>query len=204
MSRRTVSKSPHTPCRISICGARRRGLCRFGHAGPKAVETESVEKALAARAAGPEYVVVTGGVSNLGRAPLPTIVSDVVIARDDDPPGSPADLSLWRGVTRRLSQGLKVTVTARPNEIAPKGAPFLKDVDDLYRCDADLVPIPAVMAPNLEHGRLGDAVDNAILDTLSLPRSSGGKPRAQERGAAARDPFRRARRQGRRISSRSE
>jgi putative DNA primase/helicase len=159
-------KSPHTPCRISIRGARRGRLCRFGTPGPKAVETESVEKALAARAAGPEYVVVTGGVSNLGRAPLPTIVSDVVIARDDDPPGSPADLSLWRGVTRRLSQGLKVTVTARPNEIAPKGAPFLKDVDDLYRCDADLVPI-LLNGANLEHGRLGDAVDNAILDTLS-------------------------------------
>jgi hypothetical protein len=159
-------KSEHEPCRITIRGAKRPGLLRFGTPGAKVVETEGLEKALAARAAGADYVVVSGGVGNLGKAPLPTIVSDVVIARDDDPPGSPADLSLWRGVVRRLSQGLKVGVTARPKEIAPKDAPPLKDIDDLYRYDPDLVRI-LLNGANLEHGRLGAEVDNAILDTLS-------------------------------------
>ena len=124
-------KSPHEPARITIRGAKRPGLVRFGSPGPKAVEAEGLEKGLAARAAGAEYVVVSGGVANLGKVPLPPIVRSVVIARDADPAGSPADQALWRGVVRRLGQGLKVAVTARPNDIAPKDAPPLKDLDDL-------------------------------------------------------------------------
>ena len=91
---------------------------------------------------------------------------NVVIARDADPAGSPADLALWRSVVRRLGQGLKVTVTARPNDIAPQDAPLLKDLDDVYRYDPELVPI-LLNGANLDHGRLGDAVDGAILDSVS-------------------------------------
>ena len=94
------------------------------------------------------------------------IVRYVVIARDADPAGSEADQALWRGVVRRLGQGLKVAVTERPNDIAPKDAPPLKDLDDLYRFDPELVPI-LLDGANLEHGRLGDAVDGAILDLAS-------------------------------------
>ena len=159
-------KSPHQPARITIRGAKQLGLVRFGSPGPKAIETEGLEKGLAARAAGCEFVVVSAGVANLGKVPLPPIVRSVVIARDADPPGSPADQALWRAVVRRLGQGLKVTVTARPNDIAPKDAPPLKDLDDLYRYDPELVPV-LLDGANLEHGRLGDAVDAAILDAAS-------------------------------------
>jgi hypothetical protein len=70
-----------------------------------------------ARAAGAPSVVVCGGVNSLGKVPLPPIVRSVVIARDADPVGSPADQDLYRGVVRRLGQNLKVGVTARPNDI---------------------------------------------------------------------------------------
>ena len=126
------------------------------------VETEGPEKGWAARAAGAEYVVVCGGVSNLGKVPLPPVVRSVVIARDADPPGSPADQALWRGVVRRLGQDLKVAVTARPNDIAPKDAPPLKDLDDVWRYDPELVPV-LLNGANLEHGRLGEAVEERHL-----------------------------------------
>jgi Protein of unknown function (DUF3631) len=159
-------KSEHTPARITIRGAKQHGLVRFGSPGPKAVEVEGLEKGLAARAAGAEYVVVAGGVTNLGKVPLSPIVHSVIIARDADPAGSTADLALWRGVVRRLGQGLKVTVTSRPNDIAPKDAPVLKDLDDVWRYDPELVPV-LLDGANLEPGLLGDAVDGAILDAAS-------------------------------------
>ena len=87
----------------------------------------------------------------------------VVIARDADPAGSPADQALWCGVVRRLRQDIKVAVTARPNDIAPKEAPPLKDLDDVWRYDPELVSV-LLKGANLEHGRLGEAVDNAILE----------------------------------------
>jgi Protein of unknown function (DUF3631) len=159
-------KSPHAPSRITIRGAKRPGLYRFGSPGPIVVETEGIEKGFAARAAGAEYVVVCGGVSNIGRVPLLPEVRSVVIARDADPVGSPSDLALWRGVVRRLGQGLKVAVTARPVDIAPKDAPPLKDLDDVWRYDPDLVSV-LLKGAILEHGRLGGAVDKAILDAAS-------------------------------------
>ena len=45
-------KSPHEPERVTIRGASKPALVRFGTPGPQAVEVEGVEKALAARAAG--------------------------------------------------------------------------------------------------------------------------------------------------------
>jgi hypothetical protein len=159
-------KTPHEPSRTTIRGARRPGLCRFGSLGPTAIEIGGVEKGLAARAACADCVVVCGGVSNIGKVPLAPIVRSVIIARDADPAGSPADQALWRGVVRRLGQGLEVAVTARPNDIAPKDAPPLKDLDDAWRYDSELVPV-LLKGANLEHGRLGEAVDKAILDAAS-------------------------------------
>jgi hypothetical protein len=159
-------KSPYTPCRSTIRGARRPGLYRLGSPAVQAVETEGIEKGLAARAAGAEYVVVTGGAAYLGKVPLPSEVRAVIIARDADLAGSPADLSLWRSVVRRLGQNLKVCVTARPNDIAPKDAPALKDLDDVWRYDPGLAAV-LLNGANLEHGRLGEAADGAILDAAS-------------------------------------
>ena len=159
-------KSPYGSGRSTIRGAKRPGLCRLGSPGPNVVEAEGLEKGLAARAAGAEYVVITGGISNLGKIPLPPVTQSVVVARDADPPGSPADQALWRGVVRRLGQDLKVGVTARPNDVAPKDAPPLKDLDDVYRYDPELVPV-LLKGANLEHGRLGEATDNAIYEDAS-------------------------------------
>ena len=156
-------KSPHGSGRSTIRGARRPGLCRLGSQGPNVVEAEGLEKGLAARSAGAEYVVITGGISNLGKIPLPPVTQSVVIARDADPAGSPADQALWRGAVLRLGQGLKVGVTARPNDIAPKDAPPLKDLDDVWRYDPVYVGV-LLRSANLEHGRLGEAVENAILE----------------------------------------
>ena len=137
-------KSPHGSGRTTIRGARRPGLCRFGSPGPNVVETEGLEKGLAARAAGAEYVVVSRRRCPISaRSRFRRSVRSVVIARDADPAGSPADQALWRGVVRRLGQGLKVAVTARPNDIAPKDAPPLKDLDDVWRYDPDLVSVSA-------------------------------------------------------------
>ena len=72
-------------------------LLRFGTPGPTVIEVEGPEKGLAARAAGSSYVVVCGGVSNLGKISLPPVVRSVVIARDADPAGSLADQALWCG-----------------------------------------------------------------------------------------------------------
>jgi Protein of unknown function (DUF3631) len=159
-------KSPHKPDRIIIRGAKRPGILRFGTLGSHAVEVEGLEKGLAARASGAEYVVVTGGVFNFGKAPLPAVTQSVVIARDDDLAGSSPDQALWRGAVLRLGQGLKTAVTVRPNDIAPRDAPPLKDIDDLYRHDAELAHV-LLKGANLEHGRLGETVDGAILDTAS-------------------------------------
>jgi Protein of unknown function (DUF3631) len=159
-------KSPYGSGRSTIRGAKRRGLYRLGSPGPNVVETEGLEKGLAARAAGAEYVVVTGGASNLGKVPLPPLVRSIVIARDADPAASPSDLALWRAVVHRLGQGLEVAVPGRPNDIAPKDAPSLKDLDDVYRYDPEIASVLLKVA-NLEHGRLGEAADDAILDLAS-------------------------------------
>jgi len=159
-------KSPYGAGRSTIRGAKRPGLCRLGSPGSNVVETEGLEKGLAVRAGGAEYVVVTGSASTLGKIPLPPEVRSVVIARDADPAASPADQALWRGAVRRLGQDLKVAVTARPNDIAPKDAPFLKDLDDVWRHDPDLVSM-LLKGANLEHGRLGEAVGDAIYEEAS-------------------------------------
>ena len=90
------------------------------------------------RARGYPFVVAVGGVSNIGKAPLPGVVQSVVIGRDGDDPGSPSDVALYCGAARRLGQGFKTTITARPNDITPKDAPPCKDLDDLYRYDPEL------------------------------------------------------------------
>ena len=159
-------KSPHRPARINNP---RRQEARslppwvvWAERGRDGRDGEGT----AARAAGAGYVIVTGGASNLGQAALPTLVRRVTIARDADPAGSESDKALWRSATLRASQQLQVVVTARPNDIAPEDAPFLKDLDDVYRYDPELVP-RLINGANLDHGRLGDAVCDAVLELLS-------------------------------------
>ena len=102
--------------------------------------------------------------------PLDPPAQEGIIARDDDPPGSEQDQALWLGVMRRSAQNLKVVVTARPKEILPTGVydpdKPPKDLDDVYRIDPDYVRI-LLKGANLEHGRLGEDVEDAVIEAAS-------------------------------------
>ena len=102
--------------------------------------------------------------------PLDPPAQEGIIARDDDPPGSEQDQALWLGVMRRSAQNLKVVVTARPKEILPSGTydpdKPPKDLDDVYRIDPDYVRI-LLKGANLEHGRLGEDVEGAVIEAAS-------------------------------------
>ena len=64
-----------------------------------------------------ELVLITLGVGSLGKGRLPASVKEVTVVRNEDPPGSPADASLWRGVARLAGQDVTVKVTPRPSEV---------------------------------------------------------------------------------------
>jgi hypothetical protein len=139
---RDSEKSPIKPARRTFRGPadwHLQGFIRLGHTSKKAYLIEGLEKGFAIRLGGAECVLVMGGVGR--RFELPAGFEEVVVARDADPSGSQADQALWRLVVRLLGQGIKVSVTCRPDEIDPKNAPhladapFLKDADDLYRFD---------------------------------------------------------------------
>jgi hypothetical protein len=149
-------------------GWSQKGFIALGNPGPLAVVTEGFEKGLAALAAGAEFVLVTGGVSNTPE--LPPCVTRVIVGRDADEPESKGDQACWRGVVCYLAQGVDVAVTHRPKDVAPSDAPAMKDLDDVYRYDPELVAV-LLKGANLEHGRLGSAVEDAILDEASgLPK----------------------------------
>ena len=91
-------------------------------------------------------------------------VRKLVIARDDDPPGSQSDYELYRGVVRQRGEGLKVEVMARLRTVVPDAS--LKDVNDLHRLD------PAKVAEWLKKAPAGPEdlspdTRNAVLDELS-------------------------------------
>ena len=149
-------------------GWSQKGFIALGELGPLVVLTEGFEKGLAALAAGAEFVLVTGGVSNTPE--LPRCVTCVIVGRDADEPESKGDQALWRGVVRYLAQGVDVVVTHRPKDVAPSDAPAMKDLDDVYRYDPELVVV-LLKGANLEHGRLGSVVEDAILDEAArLPK----------------------------------
>ena len=150
-----------------IRGAKRPGLCRLGSPGPNAVETEGLEKGLAARAAGAEYVIVTGGASNLGKSPLPPVVQSVVIARDADPAGSPSDQALWRGAVlpswaRTQSRSHRAT-----ERHCAEGCAAAQGSRRRLALRPRTTWRTCLQGANLEHGRLGEAVENAILELAS-------------------------------------
>jgi Protein of unknown function (DUF3631) len=171
-----AQKSSYPPARMIYRGPidwNSRALVRLGAPGPVAVEVESFEKGLAAFLVGYQCVFVTGGVHRFGLVLLPPEVQKVIIGRDDDPPGSDPDQAMWRGAMRRRAQNLQVGVTLRPKALTKvDGAPWpdnFKDCDDVYRLSPDLLRVlldDAGLDPK-KHGRLGEVVDNAIIDELS-------------------------------------
>jgi hypothetical protein len=154
-------KSAIEPVRITIRGPhdwRIRGAFRLGSAeSSELVLVEGVEDAIAATMAGAEQVHASLGVGALGRAHLPKTVTRVTIARDDDPPGSPACQALGRGVARVLAQGREVKITPRAGSLKA-GA---KDLNDLLQVDVELARRMLT-----ELGELKDCLDSAEKEAL--------------------------------------
>ena len=136
-----------------------RGLVRFGNPRAKKIFIcEGVEDALSTLAAGAEYAVALTGIARLRRVDMPDDVKAIVLVRDDDAPGSPADDALWRGIVAvmgRTDSRMVVKITPKPSSmlvsnvvslqapktvVVSKDAPAgLKDVNDLHRYDQALV-----------------------------------------------------------------
>ena len=127
---------------------------------------EGVEDALSLTAAGASNVVASLGIGRLGRIVWPLGVRKLVIVRDDDPPGSPGDNALYRGVTRQRGMGFEVHVTVRPGVAAPSANVPLKDVNDLHRHDPELVRKLLSMADAGPEDLSAEA-RNAVLDEAS-------------------------------------
>jgi putative DNA primase/helicase len=161
------TKSDTQPVRKLLKGPhdwRRRGAFRLGSGGATTLTmVEGVEDAIAAALAGAERVHAVLGAGGIGRAELPPTVTDVVLARDDDPPGSPASLQLGRGVARVLLQGRRVKITARAGTLA-EGA---KDIADLWRIDSELARKMLGDAGFLKD-QLDAAQKNELLDQVSF------------------------------------
>jgi hypothetical protein len=148
-------KSKTQPARRTLRGPhdwRSHGAFRIGAPGtPNLVLTEGVEDAIAALIAGAERAHACLGAAALGRAQLPITVERVIVARDDDPPGSPACVALGRGVARLLGQGRKVLVT-------PRAGRFATGAKDLLKCSF-LMSHNARMAASITPSSLFRAVD---------------------------------------------
>ena len=166
-------KSGVAPARMTLRGPAdwgRRGAVRFaakGHAeATSLVVCEGVEDALSLMAAGCPNVAAILGISRLGKIVWPLSVRTIIVARDGDPPGSPGDNALYRGVTRQRGAGLTVRVAPRPHTIAPDAGVPPKDVNDLHQLNPELVR-QLVAAPAAGSEDLGEEARNAVLDEVS-------------------------------------
>ena len=117
-------KSLHDPVRRTFRGPHDwnvRGLVRFGNPNSKKVFIcEGVEDALSARQAGAECVVALTGIARLRRVDIPADVEVVVLVRDDDASGSPADEALWKGVVAvigKTDSRTSVMITPKPSSM---------------------------------------------------------------------------------------
>jgi hypothetical protein len=91
--------------------------------------TEGIEDALSYAAAVPEHRVAAAlNVGNLAHVRLPRAIGTIVIAADNDKPGSPAARSLERAVARLLAEGREVRIARCP--------PGIKDLNALLLAEA--------------------------------------------------------------------
>jgi putative DNA primase/helicase len=159
-------KSTIKPVRRTLIGPhdwRTRGAFRLGSAGAvDLVITEGVEDAVAAAMTGAERVHAALSVTGIGKAELPLAVNRVVVARDDDPPGSTACLTLGRGVARVMLQGRSVTIAPRAGTLHA-GA---KDIADLAQTDLALARQFLTDAGGV-HDHLDAAEKEALLIEVS-------------------------------------
>ena len=94
--------------------------------GSSVVLTEGIEDGLTIALAAPEYrVLVAVSLANMGSLDLPPQISDVIIAADNDAPGSRAAEQLDRAVEHFRSAGRRVRLAR-----APEGH---KDMNDLVK-----------------------------------------------------------------------
>ena len=127
---------------------------------------EGVEDGLSLVEAGAANVAAILGIGRLGKVRWPWGARKLLIARDDDPPGSPADNALYRGVIRQRGEGLMATILPRPRMIAPDATVPIKDANDLYRYDLAKV-WEWLNAPTIGPEDLGPEARNAALDEVS-------------------------------------
>ena len=131
---------------------------------------EGFEDGLSLVAAGVRNIWVLWGLGrlrHLSRDVFPLGVKTLVVVRDDDRDTPPAELSLWRGVTRLMGLGIEVKVTPRPRLIAPGAPDPMKDVNDLH-CHGGPTAVQALMAaPPAGKEDLTEAAREAIYDEAS-------------------------------------
>ena len=168
-------KSALVPARKTLAGRRdwgRQGFVRFGQTGPEITICEGTEDALSARAAGASYAVALVGFSRLGKVELPDGLDQVLVVRDADEPGSPADQALWRGIARLHGQGVKVRITERPEAVVGETATPLKDINDLWQHDHEIAE--KLLQTVVEHlAKLHDASVAAVIDEASRMDRNG-------------------------------
>jgi Toprim domain len=127
---------------------------------------EGVEDGLSLVAAGAANVAAILGVGRLGKVRWPWGARKLVIARDDDPSGSAADTTLYRGVIRQRGEGLQAYILLRPRLIVPDATVPIKDANDLHRYDSAKV-WEWLSAPAIGPEDLGPEARNAALDEVS-------------------------------------
>ena len=94
--------------------------------GETIIFTEGIEDGLTGTLGTPEYRVAAAvSLENMASIPLPPAIATVIIAAQNDPPGSPAAHALDRAVARFLAEGRRVKIARPP--------PGVKDLNDLLR-----------------------------------------------------------------------
>lgn len=101
---------------------------------PSLILTEGVEDALTIWQSTGRQTWACLGVTNIGRAPVP-VGTEVLIGRDNDPYGSPADLAIGHAVDALMARGCIVRVARPPRR-------FHDFNDLLLGTRANVVPLP--------------------------------------------------------------
>jgi len=95
-------------------------------AGEEVVISEGIEDGLSVAIAAPEYRVVAAvSLSNMANLALPPAIGTVIIAAQNDAPGSAATRALDRVIAKFLNEGRRVKVARPPPEV--------KDLNDVLR-----------------------------------------------------------------------
>ena len=95
--------------------------------GGRVLLSEGPENALSVWHSTCEDTFACLGISNLGNAPIPEGIANVLIMRDADPAGGKADLALSKAAARLVERGYKVRI-ATPSRYADQTASDFNDM----------------------------------------------------------------------------